>query len=84
VPLYDFKCRDCGHTFEALVRGSNAVECPACKKTDVERLISSFAFSVRSDGLSAAARRSVQKQQKAQHRDQMEFQKEIEKKHLDD
>ena len=84
MPLYDFKCRGCGHTFEALVRGSSAVECPACKKDDVERLISSFGFSVRSAGLSAAARRSVQKQQNQQQRDQMEYQKEIEKKHLDD
>jgi len=84
MPLYDFKCRGCGHTFERLVRGGNAVECPSCMSTDVERLMSSFAFSVRSDGLSSAARRSVEKQQQQQHRDQMEYQKEIERKHLDD
>jgi hypothetical protein len=35
-------------------------------------------------GLSPAARRAVQKQQRGQHRDQAAYQEEIEKKHLDD
>jgi hypothetical protein len=49
-----------------------------------ERLATGVAFSVRSGGLSPAARRAVQKQQRQQHRDQAAFQEEIEKKHLDD
>jgi hypothetical protein len=35
-------------------------------------------------GLSSAARRAVQTQQRRQHQDQAAFQQEIEKKHLDD
>jgi putative FmdB family regulatory protein len=84
VPLYDFRCRACGDRFEALVRPPAVPACPACATTDLERLVTGFSFSVRSGGLSPAARRAVQKQQNAQRRDQAAFQEEIEKKHLDD
>lgn len=84
VPLYDFRCRGCGEEFEALVRPPAVPACRACGATDLERLLSSSSFSVRSGGLSPAARRAVQKQQSAQRRDQAAFQQEIEKKHLDD
>ena len=84
MPLYDFRCRACGHEFEALVRPPAGPACPACASADLERLLSGFSFSVRSDGLSKAARRAVQKQQAGQRRDQAAYQEEIEKKHLDD
>jgi putative FmdB family regulatory protein len=84
MPLYDYRCNTCGAEFEALVRPPAAPACPSCASADLERLLSSFSFSVRSDGLSPAARRSVQKQQASQHRDQAAYQQEIEKKHLDD
>jgi putative FmdB family regulatory protein len=84
MPLFDFRCRACGEEFEALVRPGSEPACPSCAATDVEKLLSSFSFSVRSDGLSPAARRAVQKQQKAQKADQMAFEEEIQKKHLDD
>ena len=84
MPLFDFACKACGHEFEALVRPPAAPACPACGSGDLERLLSGFSFSVRSDGLSQAARRAVQKQQTAQKRDQDAYQQEIEKKHLDD
>ena len=84
MPLYDFRCRACGAEFEALVRAPDLPVCPDCAATDLERLLSGFSFSVRSGGLSPAARRAVQKQQNAQRRDQAAFQQEIEKKHLDD
>jgi putative FmdB family regulatory protein len=84
MPLYDFRCRACGHEFEALVRPPAAPVCSSCASDDLERLLSGFSFSVRSGGLSKAARRSVQKQQLSQKRDHDAFQQEIEKKHLDD
>jgi putative FmdB family regulatory protein len=84
VPLFDFRCRACGEEFEALVRSPAEPACPACAASDLERLVTGFSFSVRSGGLSPAARRAVQKQQNAQRRDQAAFQQEIEKKHLDD
>lgn len=84
MPIYDYKCRACGHAFEALTRVSEAPACRSCASPDVERQISGFAFSVRSGGLSKAARRSVEKQQKGAQRDRIEYEREIEQKHLDD
>ena len=31
MPLYEYACRKCDHTFEALVFGDEAVECPECQ-----------------------------------------------------
>ena len=84
MPLYDFRCRACREEFEALVRPGNTPACPACASGDLERLVTGFSISVRSGGLSPAARKAVQKQQNAQRRDQAAYQHEIEKKHLDD
>ncbi len=84
VPLYDFRCRACASTFEALVRPNHPPLCPSCSSADLERLATGFAVSVRSGGLSQAARRAVQKQQNQQRRDQAAYQQEIDKKHLDD
>jgi putative FmdB family regulatory protein len=84
VPLYDFRCRACGAEFEALVRPPQEPACASCGSVDLERLVTGFSFSVRSGGLSPAARRAVQKQQASQKKDHDAFQREIEQKHFDD
>ena len=84
MPLFDFRCRPCGAEFEALVRPPQDPVCPSCGGADLEKLATSFSVSVRSDGLSPAARRAVQKQQAGQKRDHDAFQREVEQKHLDD
>lgn len=47
MPLFDFRCRACGHEFEALVRRSDTDprRCPACGSEDLEQLLSTFAVS---------------------------------------
>jgi len=40
MPLYDYACQDCEHTFEALVSTGEEVECPECQGQKVERLLS--------------------------------------------
>jgi putative FmdB family regulatory protein len=40
MPLYEYACQDCQHTFEALVFGNEEVECPQCEGEHVERLLS--------------------------------------------
>ncbi|HEY3886534.1 MAG TPA: zinc ribbon domain-containing protein [Vicinamibacterales bacterium] len=85
MPLFDFRCRACGSTFEALLRPSHKPACPSCASSDLDRQPSFSSVSVKSGGgLSKAARIAVQTQQRQQHRDQAAYQQEIEKKHLDD
>jgi putative FmdB family regulatory protein len=45
MPLYEYRCEACGHLFELLVRGLQAVTCPACASSAIERTVSSFAVS---------------------------------------
>jgi len=40
MPLYEFSCKKCDHTFEQLVFNGEAVECPECKSSRLERLFS--------------------------------------------
>jgi putative FmdB family regulatory protein len=40
MPLFEYACQKCEHTFEALVFGDEKVECPECRSEKLERLIS--------------------------------------------
>jgi putative FmdB family regulatory protein len=44
MPLYDYRCRDCGRTFEVFLRstGMDPLTCPDCGGDRVERLLSAF------------------------------------------
>ena len=79
MPLYDFRCLDCGDTFEALVL-KNAPACPSCQSARLEQQeISSFAVSsegIRESNLSGAK----QKHAKA-HRDYTMDMQNTEKNH---
>ena len=79
VPLYDFRCRACGHEFEALVRPANAPQCPECHATDLERLLSTFVASSE-EGQQKAARDSRQRQIRGR-RDQLVAEAEYRKEH---
>ncbi len=41
MPLYEYKCRSCEHTFEALTssRVAVAVVCPKCEGKELDQLI---------------------------------------------
>lgn len=46
MPLYEYRCRVCGKSFEMLRRMQDAdreLECPDCESDEVERLLSTFA-----------------------------------------
>ncbi|MCU0248499.1 MAG: zinc ribbon domain-containing protein [Bryobacter sp.] len=48
MPMYEYRCEQCGKQFEQLRRMSEAdtgVVCPACQSQDVARLLSTCAFS---------------------------------------
>ena len=40
MPLYEFACRKCEHTFEELVFANERVVCPKCASAKLERLMS--------------------------------------------
>ena len=40
MPLYEYACRQCDHTFEALVFEGEQVECPECQSKRLQRLMS--------------------------------------------
>jgi putative FmdB family regulatory protein len=43
MPIFEYKCEDCGTIFEKLVRNGVAVECPSCGQSRVEKQLSTFA-----------------------------------------
>jgi putative FmdB family regulatory protein len=79
VPLFDFRCRQCGEEFEALVRGADPVECRACHGSDVERLLSTFALST--DERRHAAALDSRRRQIAKNRDKVIADEEYRQKH---
>jgi len=42
MPLFEYRCKDCGHEFEELVFGNKAVPCPKCESQNTEKKISAF------------------------------------------
>ncbi|MBN2365658.1 MAG: zinc ribbon domain-containing protein [Calditrichaeota bacterium] len=58
MPLFKYRCRDCGEEFEELVSlaNSNNVECPHCDSRHTEKLVSKFAtIGSSSSGTSAGS-----------------------------
>jgi putative FmdB family regulatory protein len=45
MPLYEYRCADCGNRFEEFVIGKPKIECPDCRGKSVEKLLSVFAVS---------------------------------------
>jgi putative FmdB family regulatory protein len=45
VPIYEYRCEECGERFEELVAASTEIApaCPRCGSTSVSRLYSRFA-----------------------------------------
>ena len=45
MPLYEYKCKKCGHTFAVLqsfLAGRTGAVCPQCGGKDTERVVSRF------------------------------------------
>ncbi|MBX3436189.1 MAG: zinc ribbon domain-containing protein [Planctomycetaceae bacterium] len=43
MPLFEFRCRECGHEFEQLVRAGESPLCPSCSRATVDKLMSAAA-----------------------------------------
>jgi putative FmdB family regulatory protein len=65
MPIYDYKCRGCGSSFEMFVRSGTgeAPACPACQSRDLEQLVSAFAVNSQERSKSAfqVAKRHAEK-----------------------
>lgn len=60
MPIYEYKCNDCGSQFEKLVRRTSDVpeiECPSCGQKHLTQELSTF--SARANGASKAAEAPV-------------------------
>jgi putative FmdB family regulatory protein len=58
MPIYEYRCNECGQAFEMIQSVSEkdkGVHCPACKSSKVKRLMSVFSSCQASDGGSAGS-----------------------------
>jgi putative FmdB family regulatory protein len=69
MPIFEYACKGCGKEFEALVLPTTAAPaCPACKSTELEKLISRPAIKSESThGLAMKAARARDKKQGAEN-----------------
>jgi putative FmdB family regulatory protein len=46
MPIFEYLCKECGHTFEKIVpRHDSTVDCARCKSAKVEKQLSVFAVA---------------------------------------
>ncbi len=58
MPLYEYRCSQCGHQFEKMVRFSEANQspvCPNCQSIDTQKQLSTFASLGGSSGSSISS-----------------------------
>ena len=52
MPIYEYRCQDCGHELEKIQRMSDAplTDCPECGAPQLRRLVSAAAFRLKGAG----------------------------------
>ena len=52
MPIYEYECKECGHRQEAIQKMSDdpLVDCPACGKPALKKLLSAPAFRLKGGG----------------------------------
>jgi len=53
MPIFEYRCKQCGKKFEAIVLGNKSAECPQCHGGELEQQLSTF--SVHSGGATSNA-----------------------------
>ena len=82
MPIFEYACKSCGKSFEALVRpNTDAPSCPACHGTELEKLISSPA--IKSESTHGLAMRAARKRDKIAGAEKAREQREYELHHND-
>jgi putative FmdB family regulatory protein len=57
MPIYDYNCKACGHSFETLVRSSTVPTCPKCASIELEKCVSPLAPAGKIEAIRMAHRR---------------------------
>jgi len=52
MPIYEYKCKDCGSEFELLLFSGEEAKCPRCGSKSLNKKISLVSFSSKSEGSS--------------------------------
>ena len=47
MPIFEYRCNDCSHPFEALVMGKEKAACPKCNGKNLASQISVFAVQAK-------------------------------------
>ncbi|MEN9449415.1 MAG: hypothetical protein RJA83_29 [Pseudomonadota bacterium] len=52
MPIYEYQCKACGHTFDTIQSFSeeSLTDCPVCKEPALKKLISASAFHLKGSG----------------------------------
>ena len=52
MPIYEYQCKACGHTFDTIQSFSEEplTDCPVCKEPALKKLISASAFHLKGSG----------------------------------
>ena len=83
MPIFEYRCADCGHEFEQLVLKATArVRCPSCDGTHLEKLLS--LSRVKSDQTKQRASRDLRARNSKIRRDHDEAEVARIKAHDDD
>jgi putative FmdB family regulatory protein len=81
VPIYEYRCTDCGHDFELLVLKNTTPVCPRCASTTLDRQISIPAL--KSESTHAQALQAAKKRDQKQGAENARAQREYELRHND-
>jgi putative FmdB family regulatory protein len=56
MPIFEYLCRECKHSFETIVMGSKTPKCPKCGGKKLEQQLSRFAVAGSGEKSSAMAK----------------------------
>jgi len=45
MPIFEYRCENCGEKFEKLIYGAEELTCPKCGSKNIKKLISPFSTS---------------------------------------
>ncbi len=81
IPIYEYSCQACGHSFETLVRGGESPACSSCESRDLERLFSLSA--IQSESTHGLAMRAAKTRDRKQAKENEYTQRQYELHHDD-